>query len=176
MEFSIYNFQCDCGKQWTILVDASDTCPACGKIPSTITSGSSSGKIEDDLRQLLGYISNPAMQSSRWKLSARYKIISEKIQRNEKPSKEEVKSYFKEPVEFEAYGAVFALNIRNKMETLTTNQRKILIKQLERWLRRGGELPSSIYINRVILSAWRSKPTLWRSFRIKLFNLVQSLK
>jgi hypothetical protein len=81
-------------------------------------------------------------------------------------------SYFKSPEEFDAYGTSIVTHIKaypNKQE---------IISQLESFLRNNDDklLKNLSSTEREAINYWKTKPTLWRKFQQRLFNLLQELK
>jgi len=87
----------------------------------------------------------------------------------------EISSYFKSPEEFDAYGTSIVTEIKaypNKQE---------IISQLENFLRNNDDkllklLKKLSSSSVAAINYWKTKPTLWRKFQQRLFNLLQELK
>lgn len=82
-------------------------------------------------------------------------------------------AYDKEPVEVDAIGASYDNYVKRNFETEDLATKKMIIDRLSDWLRYDGEVP---YFIKEIEDRWRTKPTLWKKFKQKVYNLVQELK
>ena len=131
----------------------------------------------DDILHELGHASDPKMLSDRLRLSDRYQKVEKKLQQGEPRTEEEEKSYLKEPVEFDAIGADFVVRVWRRFNDMAEpDQKQTFIQDIEQWLRTGGNPPDACYLPQNLLAAWQSKPTLWRKFQQRLFNLAQQLR
>lgn len=81
------------------------------------------------------------------------------------------------PHEFDAFGGGIANSIRRQYTSLNAQEKPVFLQELETWLRNGGDPPRSIPIgNTGNIYTWQSKPTLWRKFQQRMYNLIQELK
>jgi hypothetical protein len=90
-----------------------------------------------------------------------------------------VSSYYKSPEEFDAYGMGILSNIKVRFYDTDEQYKSTIISVLEEFLRTGNYDMTSNIINRndyEALMHWKTKPTLWRKFQQRLFNLLQELK
>ena len=90
-----------------------------------------------------------------------------------------VSSYYKSPEEFDAYGMGILSDIKVGFHDTDEQYKSRIISVLEEFLRTGNYDMTSNIINRndyEALMHWKTKPTLWRKFQQRLFNLLQELK
>jgi len=90
-----------------------------------------------------------------------------------------VSSYYKSPEEFDAYGMGILSDIKVRFHDTDEQYKSRIISVLEEFLRTGNYDMTSNIINRndyEALMHWKTKPTLWRKFQQRLFNLLQELK
>jgi hypothetical protein len=87
-------------------------------------------------------------------------------------------SYYKSPAEFDAYGMGIVSNIRWKFNKSDEQGKNEVISGLENLLRTGDDDIIDVISkdDYVAMLHWKTKPTLWRKFQQRLFNLLQELK
>lgn len=82
--------------------------------------------------------------------------------------------YVKEPVEFDTIGTNIAEVIKTNFKLANNKDKVRIITDLTNWLRKSNdEFP---YISPETIQSWKSKPTLWRKFQERIWNLIQELK
>lgn len=87
--------------------------------------------------------------------------------------------YEKTPTEFDAFGGGMANTIRQQYNTLSPQQKPQFIADIENWLKGSGQVPFSVSHNNQniwAIEAWKTKPTLWKKFQQRMYQLVQELK
>jgi len=94
---------------------------------------------------------------------------------------EDLQSYTKEPLEFEAVGAsmsqsILLAMIRPDIETNSEEQNKLMIQQIKQYLRDEKELPEVFISFKWAIDAWKTKPTLWKKFKQKLFTFINMME
>ena len=104
------------------------------------------------------------------KLSKRYREL---VQKNSNLTDSEKTAYVKEPTEFDAIGSHIATQIRYIFDHSPPEDKTQTIEELKNWLRYGGRL-MDIHTNE--LNRWKTRPTLWRRFQMRIWNLVQELE
>jgi len=113
-----------------------------------------------------GHVADPKYRSPTWGgPSERYK--------QDPQTNVELFNYSKEPIEFDAIGTNIAYSLEKSFLSGKKKERERMIAGLEMWLKIGGEFP---YISSDVFEKWRTKPTLWKKFQSRIWNLAQKLK
>ena len=123
-------------------------------------------KMEKWLWHELGHAVDPKYVSPKWGgTSDRYK--------QDPQTDVELFNYAKEPIEFDAIGTNIAYSLEKSFFSGNRQDRERMISGLETWLKTGGEFP---YISSDVFEKWQTKPTLWKKFQSRIWNLAQKLK
>jgi len=120
-------------------------------------------EILEQLEHEVGHVLDKKIKSKTWRGTNIDKELQTDIERS---------NYFKEPVEFDAIGSSYDAYIKRTFNDLSLQEKQVMIDRFNNWLRFGGEVP---YFNQEITDRWKTKPTLWRKFQQRVFNLVQDL-
>lgn len=123
--------------------------------------------MEDDFLHELGHAIDTKYQSPTWV------GVSKKHQNNPAVTDIEKTAYVKEPVEFDAMGSHITYVIEKDFNENGEIVRKRIIKGLTEWLKNGGDFP---YVTTDVINKWQTKPTLWKKFQTRIWNLVQKLQ
>lgn len=82
--------------------------------------------------------------------------------------------YSKFPVEVDAVGTEFDSIIKDNFTNADYESKLKIIEEIKKWIKYGGDnLP---FFQPEVVRAWRTKPTLYRKFQKKVYNLVQDLE
>jgi len=85
-------------------------------------------------------------------------------------------SYEKSPLEFDAFGGGIAADIERQYRNLDQAGKQSLSQTITNWLKHGGPLPNIFQASGIHMPNWQSKPTLWRKFQQRIYNLIQKLQ
>jgi hypothetical protein len=127
--------------------------------------------ISDDLLHELGHATNPTYTSPKWSgVGSKYKLYPQ--------TDAEKTAYVKEPVEFDAMGAhaaeIIKANFRVAKNDEHNNEKYKIVKNLIDWLKTNSDDFPWIDIN--VIKKWKTKPTLWKKFQSRIWNLTRDLK
>ena len=82
--------------------------------------------------------------------------------------------YSKFPVEVDATGTEFDSIIRYNFKNADYKSKLEIIEKIKKWLKYGGDdLP---FFQPELVQAWRTRPTLYKKFQKRVYNLVQDLE
>lgn len=129
-------------------------------------------EISDQIQHEIGHATDKKLLSKTWRgVSDRYKELS----KTPFQSLQDKASYVKEPAEFDAMGAHYDLVVKDAFnsEEYPENKQEIL-NNLEHWLKYDGD--NLFPLDPQTLQLWRTKPTLYRKLKQKVWSLFQELK
>jgi hypothetical protein len=171
-----HNFKVKVG---SIVVNGRDVLVYIGKTKShyDVTTNRIFVSYSDDVQEIaktilheLGHAVDPKLVSSRWVgTSAKFDGV------NYPPVTDAEKAiYVKELTEFDAMGTQLSRMIKAHFEISNISDKQKMISDLKGWLRRGDD--NFPYVEPDVIRKWKSKPTLWRKFQLRLWNLIQELE
>jgi hypothetical protein len=129
-------------------------------------------RIRNDIYHEIGHIldikvSHPEFTA---KNNERYKELLEKPELTDA----EKLFYSKFPPEVDAIGTQFDSVVRDNFKNVDYKSKLKVIEKIKEWLKYSGDnLP---FFQPEVVRAWRTKPTLYRKFQKKVYNLVQELE
>jgi len=135
-----------------------------------ITYNDDMNEIAKTILHELGHAVDPKLASPRWVgTSAKFNKI------DYPPVTDVDKSiYVKEPAEFDAMGTQLAQMIKAHFELSNAADKNKIISDLRDWLKSGDD--NFPHVEPGVIRKWKSKPTLWRKFQLRLWSLVQELE
>lgn len=84
--------------------------------------------------------------------------------------------HFYEPVEFDAIGSELASTVKMYFSRFAGEQKENLRSWMINWLRNDiREIPNFLAGYQTAITLWKKKPTLWKQFKQRLYNLVVKL-
>lgn len=86
--------------------------------------------------------------------------------------------YVKDAREFDAAGGEVYYLIASKLKHLSNKEATDLLANIQNWLKVGGKTPELLDSFGLTkrFEIWKTRPTLWRRFKLRLYDLIQTLK
>jgi hypothetical protein len=127
-------------------------------------------RIKDDIQHEIGHLLDKKILNTKWQgASEKYYDVVPKQELTDR----EKHIYVKEPVEFDAAGTHGDYLIRNNFENSDDKSKQKIIDDLKKWLKYGDSMP---FFPTDLVNIWKTKPTLYRKFQQRVYNLVQDLE
>ena len=128
-------------------------------------------EISNQIQHEISHVIDKKLLSKTWKgPTDKYKELTKKPTLAFSDS--EFTTYVKELSEFDAIGSHFYHNVKSNFQTSKEKQK--IIDRLTNWLKNNDD--NIMFLRPLTLKAWRTKPTLFRKFQQRVWNLIQELK